>query len=501
MIMRLKNVAIALLFPALTLLPVFTYGKNITINSNEYAVDTIVYKHKVGPGVQYAQYRVPGRPLDIYVLETEIHNPYITLEVWNGMDKAVAGETPSHRYQAENRPGHDVVAAHNGDFYTVARDRAGISRMGLIGAGQMMFNTNGKALFVLDSECRAVCGTVDFAGTVKISSQHKSTRLHTVNQLRLEWEPATDADRLSLFTNQFGTELHPSTEGGKVAIIAPVEAPASYPVNTTLYFKVVSVNDKADIQPIPEGHAVLHGLGTSAKFLAGLSAGEDIEIYLGCTMPDYPEITRIREAVGGSNHIILRNGDLCHINSADLHPRTFMGISQDGNTVYSVVIDGRSDFSAGIDLDDQGRVLQWLGAWDGVNLDGGGSSSMVIHGSPVNRTSDGPERAVGNGVLFYSTAPVDDAIAEIAFEPRSYRISLGEELRPTLYGYNKYGVLKTRQTEGVTLTCDPQVGHINEDGIFVATDNEAHGYIYATYKGVSCRQEVKVLRPAEKLIN
>ena len=485
---------------ALLAMPATVNGKNLQINSNEYAVDTLVYKHKIGPGVQYARYRVPGRPLDIYVLETDITNPYITLEVWNGMNKAVAGEQPSHRFNEENRPGHDCVAAHNGDFYTTANGEAGMSRMGLIGANEVIFNPTGNALFVLSEDLTPVCGAVNFQGKLSRKADNSSARIHTVNQLRLEWEPATAANQLSLFTAAFGTNLHSASSGGKVAIIAPVSGSAVYPVNTPLQFKVVSVADNPGGQAIPADGAVLYGVGTSADYLAGLNPDDEIEIYLGASMPDYPAITRMREAVGGSNHIILRNGQLCNLNNPDLHPRTFMGISQDKKTVYSVVVDGRSRSSAGIDLDDQGRVLQWLGAWDGLNLDGGGSSSMVVDGKPVNRTSDGAERAVGNGVLFYSTAPVDDDIAEIGFEPRCYNVPVHSNFRPSIYGYNKYGLLKTRNLEGVTLTCDPELGRIDEEGMFVANATPGHGYIYATFNGITAKQEVMTQASKAELV-
>ncbi len=476
----------ALLCMASALLPLS--AKDLYVNSQTYEVDTIVTKHKIGPGTTYAYYRLPDRPMEIHVLEVDLSNPYINIEVCNGGDAAVACETPSHMYMRHDSPGHDMVAATNGDFYSTTMGEVGISRMGLYCAGECIFNPTGNPLFVMDKQNNPWISYVNFAGTV--SDGTSTIRLHTVNQLRLEWETETAANQLSLYTGAFGTATHSTTTGGKVATLKAVAGSASFPSNSPITMTVESVADNAGQVPIPEDGAVLYGVGTSADFVGSLAVGSTVTINLGTTLTSYPDVTEVREAIGGSGHIILKDGEILNINNPDLHPRTFMGISQDRKTIYSVIVDGRYSGSSGIDLDDEGRVLAWLGAWDGINLDGGGSSCVVVDGEIRNHNSDGNERAVGNGVLYYSTAPVDDVISEIGFEPRQYMVPVTANFIPSIYGYNQYGVLKTQNLEGVTLTCDPEVGTINERGEFVAADHVADGYIYATYNGLTARQLV-----------
>ncbi len=213
---------------------------------------------------------------------------------------------------------------------------------------------------------------------------------------------------------------------------------------------------------IPTDGAVLHGVGSSATVLDALEPGQTVTVSLAASLPSYPEVKYLREGMGGSGHIILRNGQITNINNPDCHPRTFMGISQDRKTVWSVIVDGRWAPSAGIDLDDEGRVLQWLGAWDGINLDGGGSSCMVVNGEIENHPSDGTERAVGNGVIFYSTSPKDDVLASIAFPPGDYKFPVGTKYEPEFYGFNKYGLLLTKNTEQVHLSTDDPIGTIGD---------------------------------------
>jgi exopolysaccharide biosynthesis protein len=64
-------------------------------------------------------------------------------------------------------------------------------------------------------------------------------------------------------------------------------------------------------------------------------------------------------------------------------------------SVYYVVVDGRrSGWSIGIQLVAFARLMRRVGASSALNLDGGGSSTMVVEGEVVNRPSLGYPRAV-----------------------------------------------------------------------------------------------------------
>ena len=64
-----------------------------------------------------------------------------------------------------------------------------------------------------------------------------------------------------------------------------------------------------------------------------------------------------------------------------------------------VTVDGRSEESGGIGLEDLAKILLELGATDAMNLDGGGSSTMFLDGKVVNNPSDKEgERRVGDAI-------------------------------------------------------------------------------------------------------
>jgi exopolysaccharide biosynthesis protein len=88
---------------------------------------------------------------------------------------------------------------------------------------------------------------------------------------------------------------------------------------------------------------------------------------------------------------------------AQRHPRTAAGVSRDGRTLLLAVADGRQPgWSVGLTLPELARLMIEAGAWNAVNLDGGGSSAMWYRepgsgaGRVLNRPSDGRVRPVAS---------------------------------------------------------------------------------------------------------
>jgi exopolysaccharide biosynthesis protein len=79
------------------------------------------------------------------------------------------------------------------------------------------------------------------------------------------------------------------------------------------------------------------------------------------------------------------------------HPRTAVGLSRDGRILHLVVADGRREDVPGLTLEELGRFMNSeLSVCSALNLDGGGSTEMIVDGKIVNRPSDGSERRVAN---------------------------------------------------------------------------------------------------------
>jgi hypothetical protein len=85
------------------------------------------------------------------------------------------------------------------------------------------------------------------------------------------------------------------------------------------------------------------------------------------------------------------------------HPRSAAGLSADGNTLYLLVVDGRRPGSIGATEAELGIILKRLGALNGLNFDGGGSTVLALRypggrvraaNTPIHLGIPGQERAV-----------------------------------------------------------------------------------------------------------
>lgn len=84
------------------------------------------------------------------------------------------------------------------------------------------------------------------------------------------------------------------------------------------------------------------------------------------------------------------------------HPRTGIGISRDREKIWLLVVDGRQpNVSVGMSLPEMSSFLEQLGAWEAYNLDGGGSTTMVLKEEVLNSPSDGRERRRCDALLLH----------------------------------------------------------------------------------------------------
>lgn len=144
--------------------------------------------------------------------------------------------------------------------------------------------------------------------------------------------------------------------------------------------------------------------GTYATSLRDLTVGSVVRVSWTLRWP------HVLDAIGG-NPTLLEDGAVVsgNVDGTDgfsrRNPRTAVGYRSDG-TVLIVTVDGRRSSSVGMSLRELADLFVRLGASDALNLDGGGSTAMVIGRELQNRPSDGYERAVSSAlVLVPGNAP------------------------------------------------------------------------------------------------
>ncbi|WP_323054192.1 N-acetylmuramoyl-L-alanine amidase [Thermoclostridium stercorarium] len=117
-----------------------------------------------------------------------------------------------------------------------------------------------------------------------------------------------------------------------------------------------------------------------------------------------PEIPANPEWNVGTSYMLLRNGEYSYDNEQYFsgilgkNPRTFFGQRADGTIVF-IVADGRMANEAGLTASEQRAVATFEGLKNAANLDGGGSSALMIGDELINKSYDG--RSLGNIFVGY----------------------------------------------------------------------------------------------------
>ena len=468
------------------------------IGDKAYEVDTLIFPHLAGPGVIAAKYDIPALPLKVSVVEMDLTNPYIVMETCLGGEKSVACETPVNMATRNTRPGHEVVGAVNGDFFmTSPTNEVGLPLSGQVRNDELVLSGHNRACLVLDDNNRPYIDRLTFTGTV--TSGETSFALNLVNRMRYAYENIA-ANQSILFTRSYGPVTYDGSTSGKMVLLRPAGDPFKWNANGVEQCIVEDIFDAQGSRTIPDGKAILWLKGTYANYSDALNVGDEISISFRFTLNNEGHDVNIRQLIGGSNHIIMQNGQFME-DWAERHPRTAIGVNADSTRLYFVVVDGRHLTSTGVTLREMKGIFDALGAVHAVNLDGGGSSCILVNDEVMNHPSDGPVRAVGNGCLFVSTAPEDNEIGIINFEPRCYNLSISATTSFGVWGYNQYGVLKTRDLQGCTFSCDPQVGQFDYEGVFHAVSTPASGNLYVHYNGITATQPITVMEAQWQLVS
>ena len=367
--------------------------------------------YRVGPGVERLEYEIgrPGQlpgPWRVHVLRIAPGTPAGAL-LSNG---AVARRARPSVF------GRRALAGVNGGYFVASAPGDGDIVGVHVRNGELASEpVNGRSALLLPADplARPRVNSLRFTGRVRIGG--RSRALDGINRVRGEiWgcggrggdRPTQrprhgiachDASELVQLTPGFGART-PRIRGGVERVV-----------------RDGVVSGRARVgggTPIPRDGYVLSGSGDAAAFLRRASGAADVATSLRAG--DEPLLLAgLRGAVSGGPRLVER-GRIAVRSRAEgfgapglharfvlsRHPRTLAGVTESGELLL-VVIDGRRPgYSAGATLLEAARVMRALGARDALNLDGGGSSAMVVRGRVVNRTSDpGGERAVGDGVF------------------------------------------------------------------------------------------------------
>jgi hypothetical protein len=344
-----------------------------------------------------AQLTDANKPLVIHAVRYNTHTSGYRIEAWSGRDSLSGKETPLTMVNRYETAGRQVKVAINGGFYGMTAD--GVPTDAEVVRGMMnTLGNNENPVVGFDENNHPYVGNLTFNAKVK---NKNSVEFAITNVNSSRWENwlvlYNSAKGTRTGTNEWGTEVLCAPKSGQWETLS-----SHIGVRCNIERKE-PMSGKGNMV-IPKGKIVLSGNGTANTYLTNnLYAGEEVEVTVDYAISGAPEMnsTMIRNVVSGSN-IILRSNEVLEPPAESLytanHPRTAVGYSAQKDFVYFVIVEGRYAGSVGVSTKELAQVMQYLGATDAINLDGGGSSCLMIGKTTKNVLSDGSQRAVCNGL-------------------------------------------------------------------------------------------------------
>nr|WP_249417123.1 phosphodiester glycosidase family protein [Streptomyces sp. TS71-3] len=347
--------------------------------------------------------------IDGHLVTVDLRNPHVSVDLLHGTS-VTDREPVSALADAQH-----AVAGVNGDFFNISETHPGITPTGssdgpaIAGGHQVKAavpngqrfgpglppGTSTRDVIGVGYDRKGRLDTLSLKGTVRTGSA--TLPLGGFNQYALP------ENGVGAYTSDWGSVSRARSTCGTDTVR---EAPCStdtYEV-TVRAGRVVSVADTPGSGPIAPGSTVLVGREKGADELRALTPGARVRVSHHLAGEGR---VPLRFAVGGFP--VLRDGSpLAGLNTVTAATRTAAGVGSHGRMLYLLALDGDAETSAGLTIGELATAMRGFGADDAVNLDGGGSTTLVTRDPGAaqvtvrNHPGGGAERPVPNGIGVFS---------------------------------------------------------------------------------------------------
>jgi hypothetical protein len=346
-------------------------------------------------GVKYYTLDAPGHlgaDAPISARAIEVTPASATLDVELGRDGTQGRDTVEA--MAARR---GALAAVNAGFFGTTGDPAGIYKIN----GLLVSDTarpRGAVAFMQPQGSPLLFDRVTARARVRV----RSTNVPVTGV-----DTARGARGVVLYTPRYGSAVRSTGAGTEWTL-------GGSPLRVTA-ITTSTAQSPAAAAPVPSSGFVLSAAGEVPAALKRLKRGDRVDVAftyataLGTAPADW---SRADDIIGGAGLLLWRGRAVAQWKEERLaangfietrHPRTIIGRDREGDT-WLVVVDGRQPGrSVGMTLDELTAFARRIGLVDALNLDGGGSTTMVVKGKTVNRPSDpiGP-RPVSDAIVVLS---------------------------------------------------------------------------------------------------
>ncbi|WP_433744890.1 phosphodiester glycosidase family protein [Falsibacillus pallidus] len=460
-------------------------------------------KYMVTPGVtlEEANMTIHSQPQAVKVLDMDLSNPYIKVE--SGIPVPLTNlQRPSNAAKNNTYDGHHVVGAINASFYhfdsrlpaylVVQKNR--VSTLGVISTGFGEYMSIPSA-FGIDKNGKGHIGKFSYDSSFTVNGS--PSPITSINKSRGVGETILFTPNYSYSstrTNSYGMEI--VVTGLSQKLDEGIEF--GKPITGTV--KSVSAYGTGNSVIPDDGYVLSVQGGELAAKYADFKPGQSINLTV-----NVDDSWKDSQFMLASGPLLVQNGKVnmtIDPNSArarERNPRTAVITNQDGTKVSFVTVDGRqSGYSAGMTLSEFADYLVSIGAYQALNLDGGGSTTMSVRRNGnifptmINSPSEGVERSVSAILQAVSTAPIGDPAILDASISGENSILVGSSLTVSPnYILDQYYHRLTADPSKFQYAVEGGVGHMNGNE-FIA-DKAGSGSIVVQYGAAVKRFPVQVI--------
>lgn len=370
------------------------------------------------------------------------------------------------------------LAGINADFFAL---QTGLPMSNIISDGKIITKSQGKqhGIGILEDNTAFMSEFIIYSTLYK--NDNTPVSIHHINKLRQPYA-------IYMMTNDFGTQTYNTTNGYDVIL---TDIKGDIKIGSEITATVESVDEYNGSISIPEGKIVLtvdkNAPEEYVQALTSLQIGEEIKITFGFEGDE--RWKNVKLGIGATGEVLIENGTVYTEFTAGAHPRTAMGIKEDGSIIF-YTIDGRQKgYSYGVQLKTLAKRMSELGCVDAINLDGGGSTSYIVQlpgdetTTLINKPSDGKLRNVSNFFFLKNNQESTGTLDKITVYPLTSYVLVGNSVQINAKGSDtaSYPVKLTNITYSVDKNSK---NTITEKGFFTANE-DGTTTVYAKSKNIT----------------
>ncbi len=364
--------------------------------------------------------------------------------------------------------GTEIIGGSNADFFSL---QTGVPMSNAIADGKILTkDASGQDAIGIMPDGTAFISYFSL-NSVLIKEDGSEVNIYNINKYRQPYA-------VYMMTDEFSDKTQNTTKGIDV-VLGSIEGEMK--IGSHITAVVESITEQNGSAPIPKGKIVITIDEKAPKEffepISALTVGEKVTINF--SVNGDKRWNEVQVGLGSVGGRLLINGEVNPNLEAGAAPRTAIGIKEDGS-ILLYTIDGRqSGHSYGVQLKTLAKRMKELGCVDAINLDGGGSTSMIVQmpgdkdALLVNKPSDGKERKVSTFFFFTNTAKKTGKAEMLHIYPKTNFLLVGASTQLSLKATDSGFYPATVPSNTTFWVENGKNSTVTESGLFTAKENGA----------------------------